>query len=137
MTPGQRPLCLVTQTRGPAWWPRAGGLSTHGGGRQLGRPGCAPEARSGLKCAPGRPAGRRAGEQPGGKCEFLPVCLTAIKAAAPARPAAAGLRLPGNPLSWVRFEVEEGGSQGAGEQTERGTARGPRRPSLPLHRAPG
>lgn len=63
-----------------------------------------------------RQAGRRrAGDQPGGKCEFLPVCLTAIKAAAPhSRHWAA--RLPGNPLSWVLFEVEEGGSKGEEEE---------------------
>lgn len=63
-----------------------------------------------------RQAGRwRAGEQPGGKCEFLPVCLTAIKADRPqSRHWAA--RLPGNPLSWVLFEVEEGGGQGEEEE---------------------
>lgn len=96
--------------------------------RQLGRSGRAPEAQSGLKCAPGRPA--RAGERPGGKCEFLPVCLTAIKAAAGAEPPL-GCAPPGNPLSWMLFEVGEGG--GAGEE---GKGRGRPGRSLCTHAAP-
>lgn len=68
-------------------------------------------------CA-GPAGGAAGGEQPGGKCEFSLVCLTAIKAVMPARPAAAGLRLPGNPLSWVRFGSGGGRRPGGGEQTE-------------------
>lgn len=43
LDPGRRPPC--------SWAAAAAAVS-----RQLGRPGRAPEARSGLKCAPGRPA---------------------------------------------------------------------------------
>lgn len=109
VTPGQWALCLDTRTRSPVFWTWEGGLPARGRGSSQQAAGPAwPGSRGAERvkvCA--RPAGgRREGEQPGGKCEFLPVCLTAIKAAAP-RSCHWAARLPGTPsrgcsLKWRR-----------------------------------
>lgn len=132
-TPGQRPLPLDT------------GHATLGSGSgKAAALLAAPRPSSSEQAAgPAWPGSRgaervkvcarplRAGEQPGGKCEFLPVCLTAIKAAAlQSRHWAA--RCPGNPRSWVLFEVEEGGSRRKGSAEPAAL----RTPAAPAH-APG